>query len=122
MTLPNAGDIVWADLDDARGTEQSGHRPAIVLSSLRYHEVSPRVIVCPITRRVRGWPTETVLPEVLKTSGVVLCDQIRTIDRSQRPLIFVEIAPTSVVVEVRRRIASLLGIELVADRRRNEAR
>jgi mRNA interferase MazF len=115
MALPNAGDIVWVDLDDARGSEQSGRRPALVLSSLQYHEASPRTIVCPITRRVRGWPTEVVLPEGLMTVGVVLCDQIRTIDRGQRPLFFAEIAPASLMVEVRRRIASLLGIEMIAN-------
>ena len=115
MALPNAGDIVWVDLNDARGSEQSGRRPALVLSSLTYHEVSPRTIVCPITRRIRGWPTEVVLPEGLMTAGVVLCDQIRTIDRGQRPLFFAEVAPAILMVEVRRRIASLLGIEMIAN-------
>ena len=114
MALPNAGDIVWVDLNDARGSEQSGRRPALVLSSLTYHEVSPRTIVCPITRRIRGWPTEVVLPEGLMTAGVVLCDQIRTIDREQRPAFFVEVAPAIVMVEVRRRIASLIGIDMIA--------
>jgi mRNA interferase MazF len=115
MALPNAGDIIWVDLDDARGSEQSGRRPALVLSPLTYHEASPRTIVCPITRRVRGWPTEVVLPDGLMTAGVVLCDQIRTIDRGQRPLFFAETAPASLMVEVRRRIASLLGIEMIAN-------
>ena len=73
------------------------------------------MIVCPITRRIRGWPTEVVLPEGLMTAGVVLCDQIRTIDREQRPPFFVEVAPAIVMVEVRRRIASLIGIDMIAN-------
>src|SRR3954447_18641029 len=114
MALPNAGGIVWADLNEARGSEQSGRRPALVLSSVTYHEVSARTIVCPITRRIRGCPTEVALPEGLMTAGVVLCDQIRTIDREQRPLFFAEIAPATLMFEVRRRIASLVGIEMIA--------
>jgi mRNA-degrading endonuclease toxin of MazEF toxin-antitoxin module len=50
-----------------------------------------------------------------ETAGVVLCDQIRTINREQRPLFFAEVAPAILIVEVRRRIASLPGIEMIAN-------
>ena len=79
--LPDAGDIAWVDLDPVRGTEQAGRRPALVLSSMTYHDASRRAVVCPITSAARPWPFNVQLPTGLQTTGVVLVDQIRTIDR-----------------------------------------
>jgi mRNA interferase MazF len=111
MLLPDAGDIVWVDFDPVRGTEQAGRRPAIVLTSRFYHEESNRSLVCPITRTLREWPTDVVLPAGLKTQGVVLIDQIRTVDRRHRMFGLIERVPADVLAAVRLHLAALLGIE-----------
>jgi mRNA interferase MazF len=108
--LPNAGDIAWVALDPVKGTEQGGRRPALILSDREYHEASTRAIVCPITSRVRGWPFEVELPRTLKTQGVVLVDQIRTIHRGQRLFAIIETVPEEVLAQLRGKLAALLRI------------
>lgn len=109
--FPDAGDIAWVDLDDTRGTEQSGRRPALVLTSLSFHEASRRAIICPITSKLRAWPTNVALPRGLKTGGMILVDQVRSIDRAERMFDTIEKAPGEVVHEVRAKLAALLGID-----------
>ncbi len=112
MLLPDAGDIAWVDFDPVRGTEQSGRRPALLLSSRLYHEGARRALVCPITRRIRNWPSEVILPSGLKTEGAVLVDQIHSIDRTQRLFDIVETVPPQVMADVRLKLAALLGIDI----------
>jgi mRNA interferase MazF len=51
------GSIIWVDLDPARGHEQRGSRPALVVASDDYLDsVRGLVIVVPITSVDRGWP------------------------------------------------------------------
>src|SRR5690606_27533804 len=89
----SAGDILLVDLDPTRGSEQAGIRPALVISSATMHEVSNRIIVCPITKNLAPWPTKIALPQACKTKGMVLADQVRTIDIAHRMLRIIEIAP-----------------------------
>ena len=107
--LPDAGDIAWVEFDPVRGTEQAGRRPALVLTPQAYHQRSTRALVCPITSNVRPWPFKIMLPEGLKTTGAVLVDQLRAIDRSERLFTIIERAPREVLLEAIRRLAALLG-------------
>jgi mRNA interferase MazF len=109
--LPDAGDIVWVELDPVLGSEQAGRRPALVLSHRSYHEESPRAVVCPITSKDHQWPFNVALPAGLRTRGTVLVDQVRTVDRSTRVFAIIERAPQIVIDEVLGRLAALLGIE-----------
>lgn len=109
--LPEAGDIAWVELDPVMGTEQAGRRPALILSDLIYHEVSRRAVICPISNSQRPWPFNVLLPRGLVTTGAVLVDQVRTIDRSERLFDIIERAPEEVLAEVRARIAALLGFD-----------
>ncbi|MFC6704599.1 type II toxin-antitoxin system PemK/MazF family toxin [Flexivirga alba] len=68
------GDVVWADLDPAKGREQAKHRPYLVLSDTRYHHAFSLVIGVPMTSAERSWPTR-----VQVTSGSwAICEQVRT--------------------------------------------
>ena len=55
---PDAGDLIWIDLSPTVGHEQSGRRPALVLTSSKYNAASGLCVACPITSRVRGYPFE----------------------------------------------------------------
>ncbi len=77
---PERGDIVWLDFDPQAGREQAGRRPALVLSSVEYNRKVGLMLCCPITSKVKGYPFEVPLPEGLAISGVVLSDQIRSLD------------------------------------------
>jgi len=108
--LPEAGDIFWVELDPVRGSEQAGRRPAIILSDRLYHEASRRAVICPITWTARDWPFNVPVPEGLRTKGVVLVDQVRAIERSQRLFDFIETAPESLLAQIQGKLAALIGI------------
>ena len=111
--LPRAGDVAWVELGPVRGSEQDGRRLALLLSVSEYHEVSGRAVICPISSTERPWPFNVPLPEGLATTGVVLIDQIRTIDRAERMFDFIEHVPEEVLSKVRDRVAALLGFDAV---------
>src|SRR3989344_1778785 len=81
--IPDRGDVVWLDFSPVRGHEQSGRRPAIVISSEKYNAKSRLALVCPITSQVKGYPFEVAL-KTKAVRGVVLADQIRGIDWKER--------------------------------------
>ena len=63
---PNRGDIVWLNYDPQLGHEQSGKRPALVLSSIEYNQRVGLALFFPITSQVKGYPFE-VIPSPTKS-------------------------------------------------------
>ena len=110
MTLPDRGSLVWLLFSPQAGSEQAGRRPAIVLTTMAYHQRSRLAIVCPITSRERGWSTEVKLPPGLPIEGVVLVDHVRSVDREARKLEIVGAAPPEVLDEIDARLAPLLSL------------
>lgn len=84
--IPAAGDLIWTEFDPARGREQAGRRPAVVVSSAQFTENTALAVVCPITSRVRPFPTSVVLPPGLPVAGEILTSHIRSIDTLARPV------------------------------------
>lgn len=119
--LLQAGDLVWVDLRPTRGHEQGGVRPAVVLTDREFHRRNDTAVVCPITSNTAPWPTKVILPDGLAASGAILVDQVRTLDRAKRGFRSVGRVPDEVLNEVRARLATLLGINLIAIEREIEA-
>jgi len=113
-SVPQAGDLVWVDLRPARGREQDGFRPAVVLTDREFHRRNDTAIICPLTSNKAPWPTKVILPDGLAAGGAILVDQVRTLDRSARGFRSIGRVPDAVLNEVRRRLAALLGINLVS--------
>jgi len=107
--IPDRGDIVWTDFDPQAGHEQAGSRPALVLSRQVFNDSSGLAVCCPITGRQKGYPFEVPLPSGLEIYGVVLVDQIRSIDWRAREVEFKVKAPGSVVKDVLDRLETLLN-------------
>jgi mRNA interferase MazF len=84
--VPDAGDLIWTDFDPTRGREQAGRRPGLVVSSAVFSENTGLAVVCPITSRVRPFPTSVVLPSGLPIAGEILTSHIRSIDTMARPI------------------------------------
>jgi len=84
------GDIVKFDFDPTLGHEQAGYRPAVIISRKIYQEKTGQVIVCPITRTSRPYPTRVPTSEENQTRGYIICDHIKTIDVSARKPVFIE--------------------------------
>jgi len=105
--IPKRGDVVWVDFDPSSGHEQAGTRPAIILSEHTFNEIIGLALVAPITSRVRGHGFEVVLSGK-NISGVVLCQQVKTMDYEQRRLSFIEKAPQKVINEVLKKVRSIV--------------
>ena len=106
---PERGDLVWLDFDPQAGHEQSGHRPAIVLSRELYNRKAGLALVCPVTSQAKGYPMEVALPPGLKVRGVVLADQLKTVDWRARHASSIGRAPEGVVLEVLAKVLALLS-------------
>ncbi len=106
--VPERGDIVTLTLDPQAGHEQAGRRPALVLSPAAYNGKVGLALFCPVTTQVKGYPFEVEIPPVGRARGVVLSDQIRSLDWRARKSTFVEPAPDRVVHEVLGKLTTLL--------------
>ena len=106
---PAPGDVVWIDFSPTLGTEQSGRRPALVLSDQAYNDVSGRALVAPITSRARGWPFEVALPPGSSVAGVIMMDQVRAVDWRARNAKIATPVPGAVLDEARAKLAALVG-------------
>lgn len=82
--VPERGEIVHLNFNPQTGSEQAGKRPAIVLSPKKYNQKTGLAIFCPITKISKDYPFEVSLSPRLKTKGVVLADQIKSLDWKSR--------------------------------------
>ena len=106
--LPDRGDIVWLTFMPQAGHEQSGRRPALVLSPRSYNEKTSLALFCPITSRVKGYPFEVSLPAAGAVTGVILADQIKSLHWRARRTSFASQAPPRVLGEVLDKLTVLL--------------
>lgn len=83
LTTPERGDIVWIDFSPTKGHEQSGLRPAVVISSSQYNSFSGLVLACPVTSKRKNYFFEVPI-EGPKRKSFVLADQIRSFDAKER--------------------------------------
>ncbi len=105
--IPSRGDIVWIDFDPVKGHEQSGRRPALVLSPEKYNAMSKRALICPVTSKVRGNVFEVVI-EGKNIRRAILSDQIRTMDWSKRNVTFAEQISPSALSHVEAKLLTLI--------------
>lgn len=107
--VPDAGDIVWIELDPQAGREQAGHRPALVLSPAAYNDKVSLAVCCPLSTKVKGYPFEVEVASG-KTTSVVLSDQVKSLDWRERNAKFkTKISPAQ-LKQVRANIKALLSI------------
>jgi mRNA interferase ChpB len=108
--VPRRGDLIRLDFDPSAGHEQQGMRPALVLSPEAFNAFG-MALACPITRgsafaRGRAW---TVALTGLQTDGVVLCNQVRTVDWKARRAVYIEVVPPDLIADVLARVATLIA-------------
>jgi mRNA interferase MazF len=109
--VPDTGDLIWTEFDPTRGREQAGRRPALVVSSAEFTENTGLTVVCPITSRVRPFPTSVVLPPGLTVAGEILTSHIRSIDTEARPIRYTGAAvPPEIAQLVRAKLNAFITI------------
>jgi mRNA interferase MazF len=108
-TVPDRGDLAWVSLNPQAGHEQAGRRPAVVLSRAAYNRRVGLALFCPITSQTKGYPFEVPLPEDAPLAGVVLADQVKSLDWRARGAEVVGRLPASAVEEVLGKLGALLA-------------
>ena len=105
------GEIWLVSLDPTLGHEQKGRRPVLIVSPEAFNRITKLPVVLPITSggnfaRTAGF----ALPLTgagIKTTGVVRCDQPRTLDLAARHGRKLESIPNAVMYEVLARVSPI---------------
>ncbi len=105
---PKQGDIVWLTLYPQKGREQSGRRPAVVLSPYSYNSKVGLAIFCQVTSKEKGYPFEIKLPNKCSVQGVILVDQIKSFDWRSRNAEFICKLSKSKMKEMSKKLKLLL--------------
>ena len=106
--VPTRGDVVWLSFDPQAGHEQAGRRPAVVVSPETYNGRVGLALCCPITSKRKGYPFEVGIPDGLAVHGVILADQVKSLDWRARNAERLASLPPSAMTEVTRKLATLL--------------
>ena len=106
--VPERGDAVWISFTPQAGHEQAGRRPAVVLSPKSYNQKVGLAIFCPITNQKKGYPFEVILPKEVGVTGVILSDQVKSLDWRVRKAEFIGSLPEEVLNEVLAKLGILL--------------
>ena len=107
--VPDTADLIWLTFDPQAGREQSGRRPALVLSPKLYNAKSGLALACPITTQVKGYPFEVSMPADSGVTGVILADHVKSIDWKARRAEKIGTCPYEIMSEVRAKLAPLMG-------------
>jgi mRNA interferase MazF len=101
---------VWLDHDPQAGHEQAGRRPTLVLSPKAYNAATGLMLCCPVTSQVKGYPFEVELVGIKGLKGVVLSDQVRSLDWEARGAEKAGRAADDVVTDVLAKVKVLLAV------------
>ena len=108
--VPSRGDAVWISFTPQAGHDQAGRRPALIASPASYNRRVGLALLWPITSQRKGYPFEVSLPADLQVAGVVLSDQLKSLDWRVRRATFICRVPPAVVLEALERVGVLLDV------------
>jgi mRNA-degrading endonuclease toxin of MazEF toxin-antitoxin module len=105
------GEIWLVSLDPTSGHEQKGRRPVLIVSPEAFNRITKLPVILPITSggnfaRTAGFAVP-LAGAGTKTTGVVRCDQPRTLDLAARGGRKLESVPDAIMDEVLARISPI---------------
>jgi len=106
--IPSKGDLIWLSFNPQTGHEQSGHRPAIVISPKEYNEKVGLALCCPITSKIKNYPFEVRISIKNKIDGAILSDQVKSLDWITRNAQFIAKAPKGIIEEIKNKLVLLI--------------
>jgi mRNA interferase MazF len=109
--IPSQKDIVYVNFNPQSGHEQMGTRPAVVLSNKGFNTFTKLALVCPITSSLKNFPLHIKLKDYQKIKGVVMVEQLKTIDYNSRNIKFVEKIDDDTYYEIINILKSFIDIE-----------
>ncbi len=107
--VPQRGDLIWMTFSPQAGHEQAGRRPAVVLSHGSYNGLVGLAVLCPVTSQAKGYGFEVALPEGLPVRGVILVDQLKSLDWRVRQAECIGALPIAAMDEMMAKLAALLS-------------
>lgn len=105
--IPDRGDYVWLNFTPQTGYEQKGKRPAIVISPKEYNKKVGLALFCPITSIKKDYPFEVNINNS-KIKGVVLSDQMKSLDWQYRNAEFISKSAKEELDEVIEKLTLLI--------------
>ena len=108
--VPDRGDVIALNFTPQSGIEQSGARPALVLTSKSFNSASGLVFTCPITRTRRNEILEIEMPSSSNVTGVALIAHTRSVDWSSRGARLVGRVPPALLEDVGNILKAILQI------------
>ena len=108
MFIPERGSFIRINFDPQAGHEQMGNRPALIVSHTRFNRKMGFAVVCPISTTKRKNPFYVKIPEGLAITGVIMTDQVRSLDFRARSASFICDCPDLLLQDVLRRIKPIL--------------
>ena len=109
--VPQQGHLVWLDFTPHSGHEQAGKRPAFVVSPEIYNKKVGLALFCPVTSKQKGYPFEVAIPRGYKIAGVILSDQLKSMDWKARRAAFICKLPNPSLQEVLAKLSTLVHSE-----------
>jgi mRNA interferase MazF len=106
--IPSRGDVVWLSFNPQSGHEQAGRRPALVISPKKYNEKTGLSIFCPITSQIKDYPFEVRIEKNKDIKGVILSDQIKSLDWRARKAEFICKLDKTTISQVLKRVSLLI--------------
>lgn len=98
--VPQQGDLIALSFDPQTGHEQKGRRPALVVSRTLFNSKTGLCICCPVTSTHRAFPFHVPIPAGLPINGVVMCEQVKSIDYRARAAHRIGTVPHDLLVKV----------------------
>ncbi|WP_230350831.1 type II toxin-antitoxin system PemK/MazF family toxin [Lelliottia sp. WAP21] len=106
------GEIWLVSLDPTIGHEQQGKRPVLIVSSASFNKLTRLPVVVPVTSGGNFARTAGFIVSLdgagTKTTGVIRCDQPRTLDLDARNGKRLERIPDVLINEVLARLEAIL--------------
>ena len=106
--IPKRGDFIRLSFDPQAGHEQTGSRPALVLSHTSFNRKMGFIFVCPVSTTKRKNPFYIPIPVSEKVTGVIMADQLRSLDHRARKAAFISKCPEVLLQEVLMHIEPIL--------------
>jgi mRNA interferase MazF len=108
---PERGDFITLNFTPHAGSEQAGTRPALVVSPKEFNITTGLAFVCPVTNQVKDGGFEVRIPKGSGVAGVVLSDNLRSVDWIARSANYLSKSSKDLLIEVLARIEAVLAME-----------
>ena len=108
VAFPKRQTFIWLNFDPQAGHEQQGGRPGLVLSYSAFNQKMGFAYIVPVSSTRRNNPFYVPIPNDIKVTGKIMCDQLRSLDFRARKFDYIGDCPDLLFQEVLRRIKPIL--------------